>query len=33
MKARFSSLLFAAVISVLLGGCGYNQFQSLDEQT
>ena len=33
MKARFSSLLFAAVISVLLSGCGYNQFQSLDEQT
>ena len=33
MKARFSSLLFAAVISALLSGCGYNQFQSLDEQT
>ena len=33
MKARFPSLLFAAVISVLLNGCGYNQFQSLDEQT
>ena len=33
MKARFSSLLFAAVVSVLLSGCGYNQFQSLDEQT
>ena len=33
MKARFSSLLFAAFISVLLSGCGYNQFQSLDEQT
>jgi LemA protein len=33
MKTRFSSLLFAAVISVLLTGCGYNQFQSLDEQT
>jgi LemA protein len=33
MKTRFSSLLFAAVISVLLSGCGYNQFQSLDEQT
>ena len=33
MKTRFSSLLFAAVVSVLLSGCGYNQFQSLDEQT
>ena len=33
MKTRFSSLLFAAVISVLLTGCGYNQFQNLDEQT
>ena len=33
MKTRISSLLFAAVVSVLLSGCGYNQFQSLDEQT
>ena len=37
MKARFSSLLFAVFVSVLmiapLSGCGYNQFQSLDEQT
>ena len=33
MKSRFFSLLFAAVTSVLLTGCGYNQFQSLDEQT
>ena len=37
MKARFSSFLFAALISILtivpLSGCGYNQFQSLDEQT
>ena len=33
MKSRFFSLLFAVVISVLLTGCGYNQFQSLDEQT
>ncbi len=37
MKARFSGLLFAAVLSVFtiapLSGCGYNQFQSLDEQT
>ena len=37
MKARFSRFLFAALISILtiapLSGCGYNQFQSLDEQT
>ena len=33
MKFRFFSLLMAAVISVFLTGCGYNQFQSLDEQT
>ena len=33
MKNRLFSLLFAALISVMLGGCGYNQFQSLDEQT
>ena len=37
MKNRFSGLLFAAIISMLmiapLSGCGYNQFQSLDEQT
>ena len=33
MKSRFFSLLFAAVTSVLLTGCGYNQFQTLDEQT
>ena len=33
MKSRFFSWLLAAVISVLLTGCGYNQFQSLDEQT
>ena len=33
MKTRFFSLLFAAIISVVLSGCGYNQFQSLDEQT
>ena len=32
MKTRFFSLFFA-LISMLLGGCGYNQFQSLDEQT
>ena len=33
MKFRFFSLLMAAVISVFQTGCGYNQFQSLDEQT
>ena len=33
MKTRFFSLLFAAIISVVLSGCGYNQFQSIDEQT
>ena len=33
MKSRFFNWLLAAVVSVLLTGCGYNQFQSLDEQT
>ena len=33
MKSRFFSWLLAAVVSVLFTGCGYNQFQSLDEQT
>lgn len=33
MKSRFFSLLSAALISVVLTGCGYNQFQALDEQT
>ena len=33
MKFRFLSLLLAACTSVFLTGCGYNQFQSLDEQT
>ena len=33
MKFRFLSLLMAAALSVFLTGCGYNQFQSLDEQT
>jgi LemA protein len=27
------SLSFVALLSLLLSGCGYNQFQSLDEQT
>jgi LemA protein len=33
MKSRFLKGFFTAVIAVLLTGCGYNQFQSLDEQT
>ncbi|MGV8804740.1 MAG: LemA family protein [Polaromonas sp.] len=33
MTSRILSLTFAVLLSLLLGGCGYNQFQSLDEQT
>ena len=33
MTHRLLSLSFIALLSVLLSGCGYNQFQSLDEQT
>ncbi len=33
MTSRFFTWCFAAVLSVLLAGCGYNNFQSLDEQT
>ena len=33
MTSRFFSLSFVALLSLLLSGCGYNQFQSLDEQT
>jgi LemA protein len=33
MKSRFLSLFFVGLLSTLLTGCGYNQFQSLDEQT
>ena len=36
MKSRFLNLVLAAsfgALSLLLSGCGYNQFQSLDEQT
>ena len=33
MTSRFLAWIFAAVLSVLLTGCGYNNFQSLDEQT
>ena len=33
MTSRFFTLTLAAVLSVLLTGCGYNSFQTLDEQT
>ena len=33
MTTRLLSLSFAALLSLLLSGCGYNQFQSLDEQS
>ena len=36
MKSRFLHLMMlgvAGALSLLLSGCGYNQFQSLDEQT
>ena len=33
MTSRFLSMTLAAVFSVLLTGCGYNDFQRLDEQT
>ena len=33
MTFRLLSLTFAALLGLLLSGCGYNQFQSLDEQT
>ena len=33
MKFRYLSLFIVGVISTLMTGCGYNQFQSLDEQT
>ena len=33
MTHRLVSLSFIALLSLLLSGCGYNQFQSLDEQT
>ncbi len=31
--ARLAGLLMAASLSISLGGCGYNDFQRLDEQT
>jgi LemA protein len=33
MKTRFLSLMLIGLISTVLSGCGYNQFQALDEQT
>ncbi|MDB5843941.1 MAG: LemA family protein [Polaromonas sp.] len=33
MTLRLLSLSFAALLGLLLSGCGYNQFQSLDEQS
>ena len=33
MKSRFLSLILIGLVGALLTGCGYNQFQSLDEQT
>ena len=33
MTSRFSKLFAAAALAFALSGCGYNQFQSLDEQT
>ena len=33
MKSRFFSLFVAGFVSLLMTGCGYNDFQRLDEQT
>ena len=33
MRFRFFSLLVAGLVSLLMTGCGYNDFQRLDEQT
>ena len=33
MTSRLLRLSFIALLGLLLSGCGYNQFQSLDEQT
>ena len=33
MKLRFLTWLFTATLATMLTGCGYNDFQSLDEQT
>jgi LemA protein len=31
-RSRWSGLLAAALVALMLGGCGYNDFQRLDEQ-
>ena len=33
MKSRFFNWVLFSAMALLLSGCGYNQFQSLDEQT
>lgn len=33
MRFRFLGLVIAAMMGLLLSGCGYNRFQQLDEQT
>ena len=33
MRSRFFGLVISAMLGMLLTGCGYNQFQQLDEQT
>lgn len=33
MKSRFLSWGLAGLLTLLLSGCGYNDFQRLDEQT
>lgn len=33
MRFRFLGLVIAAMLGLLLSGCGYNRFQQLDEQT
>ena len=33
MTSRFLNWAFAGALALLLSGCGYNQFQALDEQT
>ena len=33
MKLRFVSWMFTGALALLLSGCGYNNFQNLDEQT
>jgi LemA protein len=33
MKSRFFNLVIVSLLGLLLTGCGYNDFQRLDEQT